>query len=75
MIEALETLDSTRIDYLPSPSEIDAACASIRDSWTKNERRRRFVGPHLPDELPMPWQPPTIDTSSFRMAAMRGASE
>ncbi len=75
MIEALETLDSTRIDYLPSPCEIDAACASIRGTWTLNERRRRFVGPHLPDELPMPWQPPTIDTSSFRLAMAQSASE
>ncbi len=75
MIEVLETLDSTRIDYLPSTCEIDAACASIRESWTLNERRRRFVGPQLPDELPQPWRPPTIDTSSFRLAAMRAASE
>lgn len=73
MLEALETLDSLRIDYLPSPGEIDQACASIRETWTMNERRRRFVGPELPDELPRTWQPPTIDTSSFRLA-MSGMS-
>ncbi len=75
MIEALDTLDSTRIDYLPSPNEIDEACALIRETWTQNERRRRFVGPDLPDELPIPWQPPTIDTSSFRLAMARSAGE
>ena len=75
MNDALETLDSTRIDYLPSPCEIDAACAMIRETWTHNERRRRFVGPHLPDEIPLPWQPPMIDTSSFRLAMSHMGSD
>lgn len=70
MVQALESLDSTRIDYLPTPFEIDAACARIRDRWSHNERRRRFVGPHLPDELPTPWQPPVVDTSAFRLMTL-----
>lgn len=75
MVQALESLDSTRIDYLPSPHEIDQACAHIRGQWSTNERRRRFVGPHLPEELPMPWQPPVVDTSAFRMMTMGIGSE
>jgi hypothetical protein len=75
MLEALEMLDSRKIDYLPSPCEIDMACSTIRKSWTMSERRRRFVGPHLPDELPQPWQPPLVDTSGLRLAMSRLSSE
>lgn len=75
MVDALETLDSSRIDYLPTPTEIHTACADIRQAWTLNERRRRFVGPELPDELPRSWRPPTIDTSGFRLAMARSNSE
>jgi hypothetical protein len=64
-----------RIDYVPTPGEIAAACAAIRDSWTLNERRRRYVGDELPDE-PFPrWQPPTVDTSVFRLASFRRTSD
>ncbi|QDU59158.1 hypothetical protein [Aeoliella mucimassa] len=75
MVQATETLDSTRIDYLPSPHDIHAACEQIRENWTLSERRRRFVGPQLPEELPQPWQPPMVDTSGFRLAAARATSE
>ena len=71
MVLATETLDSTRIDYLPTPNEIHQACERIRETWTLSERRRRFVGPELPDEVPRQWHPPTIDTSGFRLAASR----
>ena len=70
-----DTLDSTRIDYIPSPAEIHAACETIREGWSINERRRRFVGPELPDELPRVWQPPVIDTSGFRMSTARSAGD
>ncbi|WP_425396139.1 hypothetical protein [Aeoliella sp.] len=73
--QALDTLDSTRIDYLPTPAEISDACASIRENWSLNERRRRFVGPELPDEIPETWSPPTIDTSGFRLSMNRLASD
>ena len=75
MVLATETLDSTRIDYLPTPDEIYLACEQIRENWTLNERRRRFVGPEVPEELPQQWHPPTIDTSGFRLAIGRSGSE
>ena len=75
MVHALESLDSTRIDYLPSPTEIDRACARIRRQWTTNERRRRFVGPHLPEDVATAWLPPVVDTSAFRMMTMGIGSE
>lgn len=65
-------LDSRRIEYLPSPEDIVRECAVIRDGWTRNERRRRFLGSQLPDDLPAAWHPPVIDTSSFSLAASRG---
>jgi len=68
VIQTTETFDSVRIDFLPTPDEIQAECQQIRGSWSLNERRRRFVGPHLPDEPAPAWQPPTIDTSAFRLA-------
>ncbi len=75
MVLATDTLDSTRIDYLPTPSEISLACEQIRETWTLSERRRRFVGPDLPDEFPSRWQPPTVDTSGFRLATNRLAGD
>lgn len=74
-MEAYDTLDSTRIDYLPRPHEIRAACAIIRQTWTTSERRRRYVGPDVPDEISLPWHPPTIDTSCFRLATLRMGTE
>lgn len=67
------TDDLRRIDYLPSPTEIADACASIRSAWTLSEKRRRFVGDLMPDEPDSVWRPPVIDTSHFRMATARGA--
>jgi hypothetical protein len=29
--------------YLPSPEEINAACAAIQRTWSEDERRRRAV--------------------------------
>lgn len=68
MIQTVQPLDSCRIDYLPTPEEIRAGCDAIRQRWSRGERRRRYVGPHLPDEFPPTWQPPTIDTSFFNWA-------
>lgn len=68
MIQTTETFDSVRIDFLPTPEEIEAQCHRIRGSWSLSERRRRFVGPHLPDEPAPAWQPPMVDTSAFRLA-------
>ncbi|MGL4512520.1 MAG: hypothetical protein ACRCT8_05465 [Lacipirellulaceae bacterium] len=63
--------DLRRIDYLPTPTEIANACASIRSSWTLSEKRRRFVG-ELIGEGPDPlWRPPVIDTTHFRLAVSR----
>lgn len=67
------TDDLRRIDYLPSPDEIAAACASIRSDWTLSEKRRRFVGELMPDEPESVWRPPVIDTSHFRISSAGGA--
>ncbi|WP_146573295.1 hypothetical protein [Botrimarina hoheduenensis] len=64
--------DLRRIDYLPSPSEIAAACQTIRAGWSLCEKRRRFVGELLSDEVETAWQPPVVDTTHFRMAIARG---
>ncbi len=72
MIE-VDPYESLRIDYIPSPQEIHEACQMIRAGWSLNERRRRFVGPYLPEELPPAWQPPVIDTSTFRLAMTPGS--
>lgn len=62
-----EADDLRRIDYLPTPTEIAGVCAEIRSSWTKSEKRRRYVG-ELPAEAidDTLWAPPVIDTSHFR---------
>lgn len=60
--------DLRRIDYLPSPTEIAEACASIRGAWTRSEKRRRYVGTEMPDDMQAAWQPPVIDTTQFRFA-------
>lgn len=65
--------DIRRIDYLPTPLEIAEACASIRSGWTLSEKRRRFVGEWMPDEVELGWRPPVIDTSHFRLSLARGA--
>jgi hypothetical protein len=70
--DELITDDLRRIDYLPSPTEIADACASIRQAWTLSEKRRRFVGDLMPDEPDSVWSPPVIDTSHFRMLSSRG---
>lgn len=67
--------DLRRIDFLPTPAEIHNACETIRSNWSLNEKRRRFVGDYVPDEIEQGWQPPTIDTSVFRMAAGRVSAE
>ena len=64
--------DLRRIDYVPTPSEIAEACASIRSSWSLSEKRRRYVGDQMPDEPEMVWRPPVIDTSHFRVSARQG---
>lgn len=66
------TDDLRRIDYLPTPTEIADACASIRSSWSRSEKRRRFVGDAVPDDFESVWRPPVIDTSHFRMLSTRG---
>jgi hypothetical protein len=58
-----------RVEYVPTVTEITAACARIRSGWTRHEKRRRFVGQLVPDELDQDWQPPVIDTSFFRLGA------
>lgn len=63
--------DLRRIDYVPTPSEIADACASIRSNWSLSEKRRRYVGEHMPDEPEIAWRPPVIDTSHFRMTTAR----
>lgn len=70
--DELITDDLRRIDYLPSPTEIADACASIRSAWSLSEKRRRFVGDLMPDEPDSAWSPPVIDTSHFRMLSSRG---
>lgn len=70
--DELITDDLRRIDYLPSPTEIADACASIRSAWSLSEKRRRFVGDQMPDEPDYAWSPPVIDTSHFRMLSTRG---
>lgn len=67
--------DQRRIDYLPTPDEIRDACLSIRQGWTRSEKRRRFVGDDLPDDEERAWQPPLVDTSYFRAASSRTNSE
>lgn len=68
--EALEAdleQEDRRIDYLPTIAEISTACARIRSEWTTSEKRRRFVGELVPDDLVQDWRPPVIDTSHFRL--------
>lgn len=64
--------DHRRIDYLPSPTDIADACASIRLAWTLSEKRRRYVGEQMPDEPDSVWRPPVIDTSQFRQNSLGG---
>ncbi len=64
--------DLRRIDYMPSPVEIADACAVIRGQWTHSEKRRRFVGEYVPDDLEPMWRPPVIDTTCFRYAGRAG---
>ena len=60
-------------NYLPTPSQIAEACASIRAGWSISERQRRVVDPKLRSERPC-WLPPRVDTSecSSRVRKMLG---
>ncbi|MEM8866166.1 MAG: hypothetical protein AAGF31_11540 [Planctomycetota bacterium] len=59
--------DTRRIEYLPTPAEIAGVAAEIRATWTKSEKRRRFVG-QLPAEAleESLWSPPVVDTTCFQ---------
>ena len=62
------------VHYLPTPTEIARACASIRSRWTPRERQRRragtsFFGAMLPEASHRPWQPPVIDTAVLRLGS------
>lgn len=63
--------DLRRIDYIPTPAEIAGTCAEIRATWSKCEKRRRYVG-QLPAEAldDAMWAPPVIDMSHFRAATV-----
>ena len=39
---------------------IRRVCLEIQDSWTDEERERRYVG-----EAIIEWNPPVVDTSAF----------
>ena len=71
--ESFDGDDLRRIDYVPTPREIAQACADIRSRWSIGEKRRRYVGEHMPDEPEIAWRPPVIDTTHFRLSASRGA--
>ncbi len=68
------TDDLRRIDYMPTPDEIADACAVIRNRWTHSEKRRRFVGEFVPDDVEPIWRPPVIDTTYLRHTG-RGAGD
>lgn len=48
-----------KIDYDPTPQEIEAAAQDIRASWSETESERRFVGSRRKD-----WAPPAFSYSS-----------
>ncbi|HUQ68298.1 MAG TPA: hypothetical protein VM165_02175 [Planctomycetaceae bacterium] len=49
--EVLRVRDAPR--YMPTPAEIAAMSAEIREAWTPAETRRRWAQP-----LPISWFPP-----------------
>jgi hypothetical protein len=48
--------------YLPTPREIAAACAAIRQRWTPTEFRRRSAANVL-KMTPHDWTPPQVSLS------------
>ena len=57
-----EHVRGVRPAYLPTPSQIEEACAAIRSAWTPSEANRRAVGNATFNDSE-PWHPPRIDTS------------
>ena len=49
----------TRPEYLPTPTEIAEACATIQTTWSPYERERRILDPKLRN-TPPEWHPPQI---------------
>jgi len=47
----------------PTPEEIQAACAAIREKWSDYDRRQRYRLPKAE-----PWHPQVIDTSAVGFA-------